>query len=405
MPVVRLTRTSVEKLAFNGKQLEYFDTKLTGFGVRVNSKTKTYFAQGKITLPNGARPKFNESVGRVGILPFDEAEQRAKAILEDAARGVLPAQRKKQREHQASQDSKRDITTQKVRDLYLSARRLKDSTKKEYRELLSHNVPDWLDIPIRNITSSMVLERHAEIGKRSPARADGVMRVVRALCQYVIDTYEDLGIVIRNPARKLSATKAWFRPGRKTTYLRAEDLAAWFSSVMNLDDLARMYFLLLLFSGARHSEVASVRVSDFNFRAGSVRFRETKGGVALEIPISSYIQPRVEAYIYRNDLKDGDFLFPTVGKVPSKSGHIEKLEVQVDRVVAASGVPFTVHDLRRSFLSYCTTLRIPKLVQKRLVGHAIPTDVTDGYIQIPFEDLEQAIEEITAYILKMAKQE
>lgn len=404
MPVIRITKTSAEKFAYAGKQVEYFDSKLTGFGVRVNQSTKTYFAQGKVTRADGGRTKFNKSIGRVGILPFDDAWTEAKRILEDAARGITPAQQRRERSSQVERDAELDITLKEVFKRYLAVKRLKPSTIKEYRECLEHNVPDWMEIPIRSISSTMVFARHAEIGKRSPARADGVMRVIRALCQFVIDTYDELDIMIRNPVRKLSATKAWFRPGRKTTYIRTEDLPTWFEAVLELDELPRMYFLVLLFSGARLTEAAALRVSDFNFRAGRVIFRETKSGKSLEVPVSSYLQPRLEAYIYRNFLKGEDFLFPSIGQKKSASGHIKDLRGQRENVATRSGVPFTPHDLRRTFLSYSESLRLPRLIQKRLVGHAIPTDVTDGYIQIPFEDLEKALEDVTAYILKSAKQ-
>jgi integrase len=405
MPSLRLTKTSAERLEYKGKREEYFDTKLTGFGVRVNEKTKSYFAQGKINLPDGTRKKFNESIGRVGIMLFDDAWVEAKRILEDAARGITPRQQREERVQQTKRDAALDLTLRKAYDEYVAVnRKLKESSRKEYRVSMERYIPDWLDLPVRKITSTMVIERHALIGKRSPAKADGVMRVVRALCQFVIDTYEDSDIISRNPVRKLSAAKAWFRPQRKTTYIRAEDLPAWFTAVLDLDDLPRMYLLLLLFSGARFTETAALQVADYNPKACCMVFRDTKSGMRLEVPVSSYLVPRLDAYIYRNSLKGNDFLFPSIGTKRSSTGHIKDMRTQCDKVIQCSGVKFTPHDLRRSFLSYCESLRIPKLIQKRLVGHAIPIDVTDGYIQIPFEDLERAVEDVTVFILKAAKQ-
>ena len=46
MPSLRLTKTSVEKIALtSGESVEYFDNKLTGFGVRAGNKNRTYFVQ------------------------------------------------------------------------------------------------------------------------------------------------------------------------------------------------------------------------------------------------------------------------------------------------------------------------------------------------------------------------
>ncbi len=402
--LLRLTKTAVDKLVYSGKQVEYFDTRLTGFGVRVNQGSKTYFAQGKVTLPTGGRKKFNESIGRVGLIEFEDAWVKAEAILKDAAAGILPAHRRQQAQVQADADSVKDITLRQTYTKYIAekSKKLAESTKKEYLECLEQNVLDWMDRPIRTITGLMVVERHAEIGRRSPSRADGTMRVVRALCQWVIDTYEELNIIVTNPCSKLK--KKWFKVPRKTRYIKPDDMQAWFSAVLTLDDLPRMFFLLLLFSGIRFTDGAAVKVGKYNFRTGSCVYR-VKGRKNLDVPVSSYLIPRLEAYIYLNHLEKDDFMFSSTGPKKSKTGHIVDLRDQCKKVFLLSGIKFTPHDLRRTFLSYCESLRIPKLVQKRLVGHELPTDVTDGYIQIPFEDLERAIEEITAYILRVAKQE
>lgn len=406
MPLLRLTKTSVDRLEYSGKQVEYFDTKLTGFGVRVNQNSKSFFAQGKVVRPEGGRVKFNETIGRVGIVSFDDAWVAAKRILESAALGNTPSELQIERSRQAERGAKVDITLREVHGKYTKVKKkLKASTAKEYLDSLGRNVPDWLDKPIRSITSAMVIERHASIGKRSKAQADSTMRVVRALCQFVIDMYEELDIMSRNPVRRLSAANLWYRPGRKTSYIRPEYLPEWFAAVLRLDELNRMFFLLLLFTGARFTEAASVKVKNFNFRAGCAMFRQTKSGKPLEVPVSSYLLPRLEAYVYRNHLKPEDYMFPSPWRKRSAAGHMVDARHASGTVAELSGVQFTPHDLRRTFLSYSATLRIPKLMQKRLVGHAIPDDVTDGYIQIPFEDMQQAVEEISAYILKVAKQE
>jgi len=49
MPKARITRTSVDKLeAIPGKQIAYFDTRITGFGVKVNQNSRTYFVQCRV---------------------------------------------------------------------------------------------------------------------------------------------------------------------------------------------------------------------------------------------------------------------------------------------------------------------------------------------------------------------
>ena len=51
MPLAKLNKSHVDKLPFTekvGDQVLYYDTELKGFGLRVGSKTKSYFAETKV---------------------------------------------------------------------------------------------------------------------------------------------------------------------------------------------------------------------------------------------------------------------------------------------------------------------------------------------------------------------
>ena len=63
MPSIKITKIAVDKLAIpeKGKQVDYFDGELKGFGVRVSSSGKTYFV---IKRVNGR--KVRVTIGRHG---------------------------------------------------------------------------------------------------------------------------------------------------------------------------------------------------------------------------------------------------------------------------------------------------------------------------------------------------
>jgi hypothetical protein len=86
----------------------------------------------------------------------------------------------------------------------------------------------------------------------------------------------------------------------------------------------------------------------------------------------------------------------------SKSGHIEDLRGQYQKIINKSGVQFTPHDLRRSFESYAEILKMPVFTKKRLANHALPRDVTEGYVQFPLEYLRAMVEEVADFILTRA---
>jgi hypothetical protein len=57
------------------------------------------------------------------------------------------------------------------------------------------------------------------------------------------------------------------------------------------------------------------------------------------------------------------------------------------RVAKASGVAFTLHDLRRTFITIAESLGTPPYALKRLLNHRVGDDVTGGYIVIDVERL------------------
>ena len=72
------------------------------------------------------------------------------------------------------------------------------------------------------------------------------------------------------------------------------------------------------------------------------------------------------------------------------------------KVIQESGIAFTIHDLRRTFLTVAESLDIPAYAVKRLANHKMSNDVTAGYIVADVERLRQPMQKITDYILKCA---
>ena len=72
------------------------------------------------------------------------------------------------------------------------------------------------------------------------------------------------------------------------------------------------------------------------------------------------------------------------------------------RIIAElTGIKFTYHDLRRTFSSVANSLNIGSYTIKKLVNHATDesADVTEGYVQVSFEDLQLAMNMIEDLLL------
>ena len=70
------------------------------------------------------------------------------------------------------------------------------------------------------------------------------------------------------------------------------------------------------------------------------------------------------------------------------------------KVTEASGINFTVHDLRRTFITIAESLDISAYAVKRLVNHKMNNDVTAGYIIADVERLRKPMQLITDNLLE-----
>src|SRR5690606_14529298 len=83
-------------------------------------------------------------------------------------------------------------------------------------------------------------------------------------------------------------------------------------------------------------------------------------------------------------------------------GHLVNPAPQMKWIAKRSGVPFTPHDLRRTFATVAESLDIPSYALKRLLNHKMRQDVTAGYLIITPERLREPMQRIADFILRTA---
>lgn len=96
----------------------------------------------------------------------------------------------------------------------------------------------------------------------------------------------------------------------------------------------------------------------------------------------------------RKQSSASDYVFPGTGV----GGYIVEPRKQMAKVIEATGIQFTVHDLRRTFITTAESLDIPAYALKRLLNHKMTNDVTSGYIITDVERLRTPMQKITDYL-------
>lgn len=394
---INLTKTRVDAIPHpqSGQKL-YWDSELSGFGVRVTPGSKTYFVEARV----------DGRTSRVSLashleLTAEAARREAKKHLGDMSRGI-------NLNHEKAEKRARALTLAELFEQYIAAKTLRPKTLIIYKSVLNRCFQDWLDKPITNISKDMIEKRHRELSNinapkgKGEAQANQAMRTLRSLLNYAAAVYEDSdgrSILPENPVKRLSQVNAWNRAVRRQSVIHKHQLRPWIDAVKQLNSTMRDYMLLCLFTGLRRNEAARLKWEDIDFKAGylCISGEATKNHEEHRLPLSDFVHGLLKQ---RHDNKKHDdiYVFPGTGE----GGHLVECKRSVAKVSKISGVKFMMHDLRRTFLTIAEGLDIPHYALKRLVNHKTSSDVTSGYIAADVERLREPMQRITDYILEEA---
>lgn len=382
---IKVGKRSVDGLpmAQKGQQVDYWDSDLKGFGVRVSHTSKAYFVMKRV---NGKLTRV--TLGKHGILTAENARTAAIDALSELHKGTDINREK-------AQNRERGVTLGDMLESYFMARQeLKPRTVTTYRDLFRLYLSDWMSKPIGEITKDMVAQRHLKISKKGKAAANNTMRTLRLVYNFANELLDDTLPV--NPVKRLSNTRQWFKVERRDSIVAEADLPKWFTSVNRLDNLTiRDYLLLLLFTGARRTETASLSWSDVDMGQRTFVLTKTKNGKPLPLPMSDFIY---QIFQRRAALRENDFVFPGTGK----HGHLVEPRKQMLKVMDETGVKFTLHDMRRSYTSAIDGV-VGYYELKRLLNHAANTnDVTAGYVVKNVEKLRPLMQRVTDTLILAA---
>ena len=392
---VKITKLKVDHFVCPASGQRFLrDTALKGFALRATGGgAKTFIVEKRIAGKNRRM-----TLGRYGALTVEQARREAQKLLGQIAAGVNPVAEKEQARL-------RGATIGDAYADFLEARKnLKPRTLYDYQRVMTVAFPDWQRKALRDISKDMVARRHAKLGEtRGHAYANLSMRFLRALFNFAQAQYEDSfghALIVENPVSRLTQTRAWYRVARRQTVIKEHQLPAWYAAVIALKEdgvspqaaTVADYLLFLLFTGLRRGEAAELTWSAVDLEARTVTITNTKNHEPLTLPLSDFLYDLLAS---RKAQAAGEHVFPGEGK----ARYLVEPRRPMARVIEASGVPFTLHDLRRTFITIAERLDISAYAIKRLVNHKIGNDVTAGYIVSGVERLRRPMQGISDYLV------
>jgi integrase len=228
------------------------------------------------------------------------------------------------------------------------------------------------------------------------------MRVLRAVWNVAREHAPGLP---EAPTRRLTVTRAWAKPVRRTRVVPRHKLGEFLRAVLAEDnDGIRDYLLTLLLTGLRREEAARLTWQEADLAGATITLagERVKAGREHILPIPAALLAILSARRARQEERkvaepDSPLRYVFPGVDPRKPFH--NPYKGVTRVSARCGVAFTVHDLRRTFASMAESLGITGYLLKRLMNHSTTADVTGGYVRLDLDTLRGAMERIAAGML------
>jgi integrase len=385
MPRTKLTQHVIDKRLraphASGRQVIYWDDALRGFGVLLSGVTSARTFVVQRDLPDGRTRRV--TVASVSELPLADARERARRLLLEMRSGVDPKHRRAG-----------SATLRQTLDAYLAKNQsLSPRTVACYRGLVLRHLEPWLDRMLSSITPGEVDDLHAKIaqtvaasrGRSGAATANDAVRALRLLYNWAASRDDAMP---RNPVRLRKDEWHAQKPRRRP--IPTERLREWHAAVRQLPPIGRDWLLLMLFTGLRRREAAALRWEhvDLDKRMISLPASATKSGRKLDLPTSDVVR---DLLVARRALGSaGGWVLPS----HAGSGHVEDPRAFLDAVRERTGIEFSSHDLRRTFVTVAESCDISAFALKALVNHSLGSGVTEGYINMTVERLREPAQRV-----------
>ena len=394
-PKVKLTEAIIKSLPIKPYDYQIGESTVPSLFVRVRtSGSKSFYIVRKV---DGRMSR--AKVCTYGERPYTQGKEsvlvKARAMIAKMDAGVTPTKEKAVRRVKAAQEASLATTVKDACTNYINGKARALNTTKGYERFRDNHLTNWHSRQLSSVTEDDIADLFDDISERvGPVAANNVVRFFRAVwkfhrrklnlgdCPTIIFTAEG------------DSVKQWNTEDRVKRYVAEQELTPWWDATERLrrdyggdGDLAADYLQFVLLTGLRRREVSNLKWEDINTRRKSFVITDNKSNREHIVSIT----PALEDILQRR-------------RGESRPFNIVDPKKFITQVAKWSGVPFSTHDLRRTFLSHATTVGVPMPVLKELVNHSRKIDVTDGYIQIADRVKRESLVMIQNYLLKQAGQ-
>ena len=364
--VEHLTQKVLGALSPKEKPYIVRDDEIKGLVVKVYpTGTKTFFLD---VLAEKRHDMFK--IGQWPDLNISQVREKASKMRSDLAQGKNPKTAKKE-----------GITLGEFFEVYMTRHGSEHKSSSKNRSLFVRLAKQWENYRLVDITRVKVEALHRKIGNETPIQANRLLQLLSSMfSQAILWGY----LKTDNPCKGIKK----FREVSRDRFLSGEELARFFEALDLTENPAFKDFILLsLFTGARKSNVLSMRWKDIDFERSvwKIPGELSKNGDPMQIPLGP---DALEILRRRRAETSSVFILPGAGKTGHYTTPTHAWETLLKR---AKLEDLRIHDLRRSMGSWMTIGGTSLPIVGKALGHKT-SQATSIYARLNLDPVREAME-------------
>jgi len=352
MPKMKLTHHFLINYQPSGKRIEYFDSLVDGFFVRITKTGKKSFG-----LAYGSKGK-RYTIGSFPAIGLADARDVAKKLKIRVALGEDPQADKIAKRREQKPLSVLELS-ESYKERYLP--KLKSSTSADYkRRIDNYIVPTLGSIPAHNLSRRDIIKLLENIAEDQgkPIQSNRVRSILSSMYSFAVNR----ALVEHNPVKGIKPLGKENR--RKRYYSEKEILSIW-DAFNEEPEPYRSLFKMLLVCGQRSGETRKMKWEDIENGIWTIPEQDTKAGRKHRIPLPFLALDILKNISDISGASDYVFSSPVLNNEP-----IAWLQKASGRVKNNSGIKdFRLHDLRRTAATYLASLRTERTVLGKILNH------------------------------------
>jgi integrase len=369
MNKIRFTKATIDSLVVeeNKSRSMFYDDKARGLFVMVSKSIKTFYVLRK---HQGRTERI--LIGRYPDTTIEQARARAGQVNSELDSGINRNDIKRMR--------RTELTLNDLHKVYMERHALARNKRPEnaesnYRLYLSH----WGTKRLSEIKRTEVQSHIAKLAREiSPATANIGLALLRAMFNRAID-WEIFGE--KNPTDKIPK----YPEVSRDRFLYGDELQRFLIATSKLQSqIMKDFFMMLLATGARKTNVLTMRWSDINLAQAIWRVPDTKNGEPYQVALTDMA---LQILNERRQTEKNEWVFSAT----SKSGHLEEPKRAWTNLLKEADIQnLRIHDLRRTFGSFMAAQGASLQMIGKALGHK-SQDATLIYARLNLDPVREAV--------------